>query len=47
VEDFDALADYIGIFKKQFERKVAAETPVDREHELDKLVRDNFNPPNT
>jgi hypothetical protein len=21
VEDFDALADYVGIFKKQFERK--------------------------
>ncbi len=33
VEDFDALADYVAIFKKQFERKQAAENKESSVHE--------------
>jgi hypothetical protein len=46
VYDFDALADYVTIFRKQFERKSAAEKMLDEQKRLDdQKVIDSFKAP--
>jgi hypothetical protein len=44
-EDFDALSEYVGIFKKQYERKIAAQKVKDAETQLHRELRDEKTPP--